>query len=66
VMEQRLLLARPQPACLHPDPPALRWRATRDGRWHLGAWCRACGPWLQWVGQTPAVLATAPPRPDAR
>jgi hypothetical protein len=64
-MYQPLLLALPQPPCLHAEPPDLRWRATSDARWHLGAWCRACGRWLRWVPQTPAILATAPPRPAA-
>jgi hypothetical protein len=63
---QYLLLAQPCPPCPHLAPPELRWRETCDGRWHLGAWCSACGRWLQWIAQTPTALASAPPRPTAR
>jgi hypothetical protein len=54
------------PTCPH-SAHVLRWRpfvCCGEPRLHLGKYCASCATWLKWEPQIPAVLATAPPKPQ--
>ena len=48
--------------CQHPTT-ILRWHRMATGACYLRQYCRTCGRCQQWVAQTVAALAAAPPRP---
>lgn len=41
------------PRCTRYGPPSLTWKQATNGIRHLGAYCKKCSTWIQWVPQTP-------------
>lgn len=57
------MLNCPNRRCLLTAMPELRWKPTRNGALHLGAYCPGCGTWIKWVPMNAEWLQRAPALP---